>query len=403
MVNCNPETVSTDYDTSDRLYFEPLTLEDVLEIVRREKPEGRHRAVRRPDAAEAGACRSHERGRADPRHLARRHRPRRGPRALRRSCSTSSGSRSPRTAWRAAPRRRRGRRGASATRCWCGRPTCWAAAPWRSSTTTRDARDATCARRSQASQRAARSSIDRFLEDAVEVDVDASPTASDVVVGGVMEHIEEAGIHSGDSACALPAVQPRAGARSRRSSEQSIALAQELGVVGLMNVQFAIKGERRLRARGEPARVPHRAVRRQGDRPAARQGGALCMVGKTLAEAGARGALRPRARLGEGGGVPVRALPRRRHDARARDALDRRGDGDRPGLLPRVLQGAGGGGEHAAGFRGWAARVRLGEGLGQAGHRRRRPAARRARLRGARHRRARARSSARAASPRRWS
>ena len=58
MVNCNPETVSTDYDTSDRLYFEPLTLEDVLEIIAKEKPEGRDRAVRRPDAAEAVAARS---------------------------------------------------------------------------------------------------------------------------------------------------------------------------------------------------------------------------------------------------------------------------------------------------------------------------------------------------------
>ena len=58
MVNCNPETVSTDYDTTDRLYFEPLTLEDVLEIVEREKPDGRDRAVRRPDAAQARGARS---------------------------------------------------------------------------------------------------------------------------------------------------------------------------------------------------------------------------------------------------------------------------------------------------------------------------------------------------------
>ena len=67
MVNCNPETVSTDYDTSDRLYFEPVTLEDVLEIVDKEKPGRRHRAVRRPDAAEAGA-RPRARRRADHRH-----------------------------------------------------------------------------------------------------------------------------------------------------------------------------------------------------------------------------------------------------------------------------------------------------------------------------------------------
>ena len=86
MVNCNPETVSTDPDTSDRLYFEPLTAEDVLEIVRREQEKGellgRDRPARRADAAEArgGAAGG---GRADPRHLARQHRPRRGPRAVR--------------------------------------------------------------------------------------------------------------------------------------------------------------------------------------------------------------------------------------------------------------------------------------------------------------------------------
>jgi hypothetical protein len=88
MVNCNPETVSTDYDTSDRLYFEPLTAEDVLEIVDVEQSRHaarRHRPVRRPDAAEARQ-RAGRRRRADPRHLARRHRPRRGPRALPSCC-----------------------------------------------------------------------------------------------------------------------------------------------------------------------------------------------------------------------------------------------------------------------------------------------------------------------------
>ena len=70
MVNCNPETVSTDYDTSDRLYFEPLTFEDVMEIIEKEKPEGRDRAVRRPDAVEALA-RARGGGRSDHRHDAR--------------------------------------------------------------------------------------------------------------------------------------------------------------------------------------------------------------------------------------------------------------------------------------------------------------------------------------------
>ena len=85
MINCNPETVSTDYDTSDRLYFEPLTAEDVIEIIDTERSERhaarRHRAVRRADAAQARRA-AGKGARADPRHLARRHRPRRGPRPL---------------------------------------------------------------------------------------------------------------------------------------------------------------------------------------------------------------------------------------------------------------------------------------------------------------------------------
>ncbi len=81
MVNCNPETVSTDYDTSDKLYFEPLTVEDVLSIYEKEKPGGRDRAVRRPDAAEHRGRTGRRRG-EDPRHVARDHRPGRGPRPL---------------------------------------------------------------------------------------------------------------------------------------------------------------------------------------------------------------------------------------------------------------------------------------------------------------------------------
>ena len=83
MVNCNPETVSTDYDTSDRLYFEPLTAEDVLAVCEQEQPRGRDRPVRRPDAAEARP-RARGGGRAAARHAGRRDRPRRGPRPLRR-------------------------------------------------------------------------------------------------------------------------------------------------------------------------------------------------------------------------------------------------------------------------------------------------------------------------------
>jgi len=85
--------------------------------------------------------------------------------------------------------------------------------------------------------------IDHFLEDAAEVDVDAVSDGERVVIGGIMEHIERAGVHSGDSACSLPpySLDAEAQAEIRR---QTVALARELGVVGLMNVQFAVKANR---------------------------------------------------------------------------------------------------------------------------------------------------------------
>ena len=139
MVNCNPETVSTDYDTSDRLYFEPLTCEDVLEVVYAEtagRPgRRRHRAARRPDPARAGPAAGRRRG-ADRRHLAGGDPPGRGPGRVR----PGAGRR--RAAGAEARHRDVARRGAprsptrSATRCWSGRRTCSAGAGWRSCTTT---------------------------------------------------------------------------------------------------------------------------------------------------------------------------------------------------------------------------------------------------------------------------
>ena len=85
--------------------------------------------------------------------------------------------------------------------------------------------------------------IDHFLEDAAEVDVDAVSDGERVVIGGIMEHIERAGVHSGDSACSLPPYSLDAEARAE-IRRQTVALARELGVVGLMNVQFAVKANR---------------------------------------------------------------------------------------------------------------------------------------------------------------
>ena len=124
MVNCNPETVSTDYDTSDRLYFEPLTLEDVLEIVHAETQAGpgrrRHRPARRPDPARPGAGAQGQR-RADRRHLARGHRPRRGPRRLRPGARARPACPRPSTAPPSPSTRPRRSPTRSATRCWSGR------------------------------------------------------------------------------------------------------------------------------------------------------------------------------------------------------------------------------------------------------------------------------------------
>ena len=135
MINCNPETVSTDYDTSDRLYFEPLTLEDVLGGRRGRAARGRHRPVRRPDAAEAR--RRPGRGRrAAARHERRRDRPRRGPRPLRRRCSARLGYEAPPYATGARRSRRRSSAADDVGYPLLVRPsaTCSAAARWRSST-----------------------------------------------------------------------------------------------------------------------------------------------------------------------------------------------------------------------------------------------------------------------------
>ena len=173
--------------------------------------------------------------------------------------------------------------------------------------------------------------LDRFLENAIEVDVDAICDGEDVWIGGVMQHVEEAGIHSGDSACVLPPhslggvmlreireATTRAGARARRrrADERAVRRARR----------------RALRDRGQPARVADRAVRLQGDRAAAGQDrlpGDARRAARRHGAARRRRLGRRRARLGQGGGAALRPVRGRGRAARARDALDRRGDGRR--------------------------------------------------------------------------
>ena len=110
--------------------------------------------------------------------------------------------------------------------------------------------------------------LDRFLENAIEVDVDALGDGEEVHVAGIMQHVEEAGVHSGDSACVIPPLSlGEEMLEEIRATTERIAL--ELGVIGLINIQYGVAGRRALRDRGQPARLAHRALRLQGDRRAA--------------------------------------------------------------------------------------------------------------------------------------
>ncbi len=240
MVNCNPETVSTDFDTSDRLYFEPLTNEDVVEIVRVEERRGTLLGVivqfggqtplklaaaleranipilgTSPDAIDLAEDRRRFQG------LLRK-----------------LGLRQPEngTAFSGAE--------AEAVAERIGYPVLIRPSYVLGGRAMEIVHDAAgLARYMRHAVDASGTSpvlIDRYLQDAIEIDVDAVADGEAVEIAGIMEHIEEAGIHSGDSACSLPpySLAPATVAEIER---QTVALARALGVVGLMNVQFAVK------------------------------------------------------------------------------------------------------------------------------------------------------------------
>ena len=236
MVNCNPETVSTDYDTSDRLYFEPLTFEDVMAVVEEEKPYGAIVQF----------------GGQTPLNLARE---------LKAAGVPIIGT-PPESIDLAEDRKRFGK---LLERMGIPQPENGAATNVEEALKIAnrigypvlvrpsyvlggramviaydDAMLRDYVRRAEELQRAFPILVDRFLEGATEVDVDALADGEDVVVAGIMEHIEEAGIHSGDSSCVLPSVAiPERLRQSLR--EYTVKLARELKVVGLMNAQYAIQ------------------------------------------------------------------------------------------------------------------------------------------------------------------
>jgi carbamoyl-phosphate synthase large subunit len=235
MVNCNPETVSTDYDTSDRLYFEPLTLEDVLHIVKKEKPTG--------VIVQFGG--------QTPLNLALE---------LQRAGVPIVGT-SPESIDLAEDRKRFGEllrklnipqpnngtavtvEEARAVAKQIGYPILVRPSyvlGGRAMVIVYD--EAALDNYMRAAVQVSRDRpvlIDKFLEDAYEVDVDALCDGEQVVIGGVMEHIEEAGIHSGDSSCVLPTYQLSEELRKSIRS-YTVQLGQALNVVGLMNVQYAV-------------------------------------------------------------------------------------------------------------------------------------------------------------------
>ena len=236
MVNCNPETVSTDYDTSDRLYFEPVTLEDVLEIVRIEKPVG--------VIVQYGG--------QTPLKLAR---------ALEANGVPIIGT-SPDAIDRAEDRERfqqmvvklNLKQPANATvsnmeqaleeAVKIGFPLVVRPSyvlGGRAMEIVYDLKDLT--RYLNEAVKVSNDSpvlLDRFLDDAIEVDLDAICDGTDVVIGGIMEHIEQAGVHSGDSACSLPPHSLSVEIQDVMRAQVK-AMALELGVIGLMNTQFAVK------------------------------------------------------------------------------------------------------------------------------------------------------------------
>ncbi len=284
MVNCNPETVSTDYDTSDRLYFEPLTLEDVLNNVDEEKPEGvivqfggqtplklavplEKRGVRLFGTSADAIDRAEDRGRFD-------------------ELLTKLALKRPRSGIATSPEEAI----AVAERLKYPvlvRPSYVLGGRAMMIAYSQTELELFVTRAFEAAREAGTQTIlvDEFLKDAIEIDVDVVADGKRCVIGGVMQHIEEAGVHSGDSSSVLPphSLPPDVVASIE---EQSRMLALELGVVGLMNVQFAVKGGEVYILEVNPRAsrtVPF--VSKAPGRPLAKIA-AMLMVGKSLDDQG---------------------------------------------------------------------------------------------------------------------
>jgi len=242
MINCNPETVSTDYDTSDRLYFEPLTLEDVLEVIHQESQSGVLRGVLVQLGGQTALGLAKGLQEAGVPILGTL------PDAIDRAEERGQFAEILGQAGLQAPRNGTARSAAEAIEVAdrigypvLVRPSYVLGGRGMEILYDRESLDDYFSRISEFAivSDDAPLLVDRFLDDAIEIDVDALYDGNELYVGGVMEHIEEAGIHSGDSACTLPPVTlGRSVIDEVRSA--TLKLAQGIGVNGLINVQFAI-------------------------------------------------------------------------------------------------------------------------------------------------------------------
>ncbi len=288
MVNCNPETVSTDYDTSDRLFFEPLTLEDVFEIVLKEKPIGvivqyggqtplklakglEGLGVRilgtTPDAIDRAEDRERFKRLLDRLNLTQP--PNETASTVDEAITASQDLGYPLVV---RPSYVLGGRAMEIVYNT----------------------DELCEYMDKAVKVSSDSPIllDRFLDDAIEVDVDAVCDGEQVVIGGVMEHIEQAGIHSGDSSCSFPPFS-LSNEIQHELKEQMRKLSMELGVVGLINAQFAVKNDQIfiLEVNPRAARTVPFISKAIGQSLASI--GAKCMVGVSLQAQGFTQEIRP--------------------------------------------------------------------------------------------------------------
>jgi carbamoyl-phosphate synthase large subunit len=285
MVNCNPETVSTDYDTSDRLYFEPLTLEDVLEVVAVENPIGvivqyggqtplsLARGLEQngvpiigttPDMIDCAEDRSRFQQMLHKLNLKQP--------PNRTACNVEEGIAG--VAEIGYPLVMR------PSNVLGGRAMEIIHAQIDLERYMRDAQEMSVTYPERMPIL-----LDRFLDDAIEVDVDAVSDGKDVLIGGIMEHVEQAGVHSGDSACSLPPFS-LSKALQDELRRQTVAMAKMLNVVGLMNVQFAIQGETVYVLEVNPRAsrtVPF--VSKATSMPLAKIA-ARCMAGQSLAQQG---------------------------------------------------------------------------------------------------------------------